>query len=165
MIDEFDDELWNIVSSNKYTIKHSLPCQFASRLFLGDSTAAKNLSALKKAHITHILVLDGTVLFPESFTYKVKLIDDSPDQDILSIIDELHDYIDSALAETQESGAVMIHCGLGVSRSPCIAVSYLMKRRGLSFDAALAEVRKRRPSAQPNPGFVRQLQSLEASSN
>lgn len=66
LIEEFDDEMWKIVSSGKYTIKHSLPCRFAPRLYLGDSTASKNLNALLKNHITHVLVLDGGVVpFPE----------------------------------------------------------------------------------------------------
>jgi protein-tyrosine phosphatase len=96
----------------------------------------------------------------QNFSYKVSLIDDSEDQDILSVIDDLHTWIDSCLAATPR-GSVMIHCGFGVSRSPTIAISYLMKRRGSTFADALAQVRKTRPSAQPNPGFVKQLQSLE----
>ena len=38
--------------------------------------------------------------------------------------------------------------------------AFLMKRHGLSMDAALALVRSARPIANPNVGFIGMLQSL-----
>ena len=54
-----------------------------------------------------------------------------------------------------------------MSRSVTIVVAYLMLKKGMSVSSALAYVKKCRPIAQPNYGFMRQLEEfgvqLEAS--
>lgn len=54
-----------------------------------------------------------------------------------------------------------MHCNKGVSRSVAIVAAYLMKARGLSLEEALSTVKRKRPQAAPNAGFVRQLQRLD----
>jgi hypothetical protein len=49
----------------------------------------------------------------------------------------------------------------GVSRSAAIVIAYLIRKRGMSFDSAVAFVRQRRPCIKPNSGFVRCLQEWE----
>ena len=44
-----------------------------------------------------------------------------------------------------------------MSRSATIACAYLMKKYRLSYDAALKQLRTKRPCVYPNPGFARQL--------
>ena len=46
---------------------------------------------------------------------------------------------------------------LGMSRSATIACAYLMKKYQLSYDAALEQLRTKRPCVYPNPGFAKQL--------
>jgi protein-tyrosine phosphatase len=54
--------------------------------------------------------------------------------------------------------SVLLHCAAGMSRSVTLAIYYML-RRGLYHtpEAALAAIQKKRPIAQPNPGFMRQL--------
>ena len=58
---------------------------------------------------------------------------------------------------------VLMNCAQGKSRSGSLATAYLMQTRDLSFDDALAQVKQGRSMVQPNPGFERQLRSMEAS--
>ena len=59
------------------------------------------------------------------------------------------------------SACVLVHCASGVSRSVAIVVHYLMRKRGVSSSKALQCIRAVHPAAQPNQGFLRQLEALE----
>jgi protein-tyrosine phosphatase len=56
---------------------------------------------------------------------------------------------------------VYVHCRNGVSRSGMVAVAYLMKKDGLSRDAALTTIRAKRPEIRPNPAFMELLLAWE----
>jgi len=58
---------------------------------------------------------------------------------------------------SKNKGAVLVHCFAGVSRSVSIVVAYLMCKYNMTFDQALAFVRKMRPIANPNYSFQQQL--------
>ncbi|WP_295435136.1 dual specificity protein phosphatase [uncultured Thiodictyon sp.] len=49
---------------------------------------------------------------------------------------------------------VLVHCQMGISRSPAIAVCYLRQCRGLTIPRALAAVVRARPQAQPHPALL-----------
>lgn len=59
---------------------------------------------------------------------------------------------------TTGSGTVLIHCQAGCSRSVAIAAAYLMHTRRIDATTAVAMIRRRRPSASPNVGFMAQLE-------
>ncbi|KDN53136.1 hypothetical protein K437DRAFT_289675 [Tilletiaria anomala UBC 951] len=63
--------------------------------------------------------------------------------------------------ETMGTGTVLVHCQAGISRSATLVAAYLMWRRGISTSAALELIRARRPQADPNSGFVAQLELYE----
>jgi len=56
---------------------------------------------------------------------------------------------------------VFFGCAAGVSRSSYADCATLMATLNLGFDDALALVRRSRPQASPNSGFVEQLRRLE----
>lgn len=58
---------------------------------------------------------------------------------------------------------ILIHCHAGISRSVTIVVAYLMICRGQTLQTALGAVRKVRPIANPNPGFMRTLTEIDQS--
>lgn len=58
---------------------------------------------------------------------------------------------------------VLVHCSAGVSRSPTLAVAYLMLKRGMHFNDALARVVAARPCACPNLAFTAALSALDSS--
>ncbi|TGO25790.1 hypothetical protein BPAE_0072g00100 [Botrytis paeoniae] len=62
--------------------------------------------------------------------------------------------IDKSLRENQ---GVLVHCGLGISRSGTVVLGYVMRERTLDREEALAFVRQKRLRVQPNLGFWEQL--------
>lgn len=82
-------------------------------------------------------------------------VDDSPDEDISKLFGITYLFIDRFICDGKK---VFVHCHAGMSRSVTIVAHYLMRRFGKSVDEAIALIRKKRPIATPNPGFVLQLQ-------
>lgn len=85
-------------------------------------------------------------------------IDDSPD----ACLDDkvLHALARSGRAWLSAGGDVISGCGAGVSRSSYASCAMLMLIHGCAFDQAIEIVRKGRPQANPNSGFVTQLRRL-----
>ncbi|KAJ7475033.1 hypothetical protein FB451DRAFT_1034649, partial [Mycena latifolia] len=56
-----------------------------------------------------------------------------------------------------------LRCADGVSRLPSTVIAYLIRNHAMSYDAALAFVKRKRACAKPNPGFARVLIEWEHS--
>jgi protein-tyrosine phosphatase len=69
--------------------------------------------------------------------------------------------VETDASRRQLCGGALVHCFQGKSRSTSVIVGYLMQRRGLSMDDALALVKSKRPVAAPNIGFALQLRQFE----
>lgn len=54
-------------------------------------------------------------------------------------------------SEIDAGRRVLVHCHMGISRSPAIVLCYLHERCGLSMPKALAVLRRARPCAAPHP--------------
>lgn len=63
---------------------------------------------------------------------------------------------------TMGEGTVLVHCHAGISRSVAIVLAYLMHMRKISVQDALNLIRSRRPIADPNSGFMHQLELYES---
>ncbi len=66
-----------------------------------------------------------------------------------------HEQFSKAVATTRSrmrrEGTVLVNCSVGVSRSATVIATAIAAEEGLSFDAAVAAIRDRRPRAQPHP--------------
>lgn len=60
-----------------------------------------------------------------------------------------------------KGGRVFIHCLAGISRSPSLAIAYIMRYLNLSVDEAYQYVKQRRPKISPNFNFLGQLYQYE----
>lgn len=60
-----------------------------------------------------------------------------------------------------QSGGVLVHCRVGVSRSATMIIGYLVSRLGISVVEAIANLKKVRPIIKPNDGFREQLDRYE----
>lgn len=56
---------------------------------------------------------------------------------------------------------ILLHCAKGISRSPSIAIGYLIMFKNLSASEAYMRVQERRPIVRPRSNFLRQLTELD----
>lgn len=133
-------------------------------LYLGDYNAATNLVLLQHHKITHILTV-GDNMTPcnsELFVCKTVNISDLSSCDILQFFDECNDFIDKCM---HSKGRALVYCSDSRSRSPTIAIAYIMHRKPCSFSQAFEFVKCKHPIAAPNSGFTTQLRQYQTMLN
>ncbi|XP_057436361.1 protein-tyrosine-phosphatase MKP1 [Lotus japonicus] len=129
----------------------------ADHVYLGGDAVARDREILKKNGITHVLNCVGFVCpeyFKADFVYRTLWLQDSPSEDITSILYDVFDYFEDV---RELNGRVFVHCCQGVSRSTSLVIAYLMWREGQSFEDAFQFVKAARGIADPNMGFACQL--------
>jgi protein-tyrosine phosphatase len=95
--------------------------------------------------------------FPEIDWYRF-VIDDSHNENIMKYFYSVYNLIKMSITEGKN---ILIHCAAGVSRSPTLAIAYLMIDNKWSVEETVDYVRKKRPQIEPNIGFMKQLKQLE----
>lgn len=85
-------------------------------------------------------------------------IDDSLRDDLLPWIPQALHFIDEAMSL---GCSVLVHCAAGISRSPALAVAYVMYSLKMDLDHAYRFVKERRPTISPNFNFLGQLQLFQ----
>ncbi|KAG6573695.1 Protein-tyrosine-phosphatase MKP1, partial [Cucurbita argyrosperma subsp. sororia] len=126
-------------------------------VYLGSDSVAKNREVLRQNGITHVLNCVGFVCpeyFKGEFVYKTLWLQDTPSEDITSILYDVFDYFEDVC---ELGGRVFVHCFQGVSRSTSLVIAYLMWKEGQSFQDAFQSVKAARGVANPNLGFACQL--------
>jgi len=129
-------------------------------LFIGNEAVSRELEVLRRHKITHILAAGFGLKrhFPENFAYKQLDMIDMPSYEIQHHFAECNSFIDSAISHR---GSVLVHCFQGISRSTTIVCAYLMHKQNLTASQALKFVKERHFDADPNYGFVYQLNQYE----
>ncbi|XP_050206050.1 protein-tyrosine-phosphatase MKP1-like [Mercurialis annua] len=131
--------------------------RIADHIYLGSDAVAKNREILRQNGITHVLNCVGFVCpeyFKSDLVYKTLWLQDSPSEDITSILYDVFDYFEDV---RENDGKVLVHCCQGVSRSTSLVIAYLMWREGQSFEDAFQYVKAARGVTNPNMGFACQL--------
>ena len=132
-------------------------------LYLGSMTAAMDKDLLRHHKITHIIHVVDVPWLPmpekEGFNgYKISVLDHEG-EDLRPHLEAACCHIDKALRGGKN---VLVHCQQGISRSASIVIAYLIRNHNMSYDAALALLKRKRACVKPNPGFIRALQEWEA---
>jgi hypothetical protein len=148
----------------------SVSCIFPGELYLGNQWCAQKAWTMRERKIRGILNCAVEVTPPKSahlaalgvtHYHKFEMIDspDVPSSNITDFLhqgaDLLHDWI------VDQRLAVYAHCQMGKSRSTTIVLAFLIKHKKYTLLDALELVKKRRPMAHPNIGFLRQLIAFE----
>lgn len=135
--------------------------QVLPHLSLGNMRDASNISVLTRLNIRYILNVTAkaaTYSIPSGFQYKHLEAADNGFQNLRQFFEEAFEFIDSAKAANT---GVLIHCQAGISRSPTIAIAYLMKNYLMPMADAYKFVKTKRSIISPNLNFMGQLWEFE----
>lgn len=115
---------------------------------------------LQDLTVTHILTVAPMEHYrpPVAAKHTCLNILDLPETDLSQYYSDAFTFIDDAVAS---GGRVLVHCNAGVSRSAAITLAYLMKSHTLSYEDAWSLLKAKRPSINPNFGFILQLKNYE----
>ncbi|KAE8904276.1 hypothetical protein PF003_g11905 [Phytophthora fragariae] len=139
-------------------VQDNVPVEIAAGLFVGSIHAAFNVEGLKANKISHVLNLAGSyATFPEDFTYLSLSIRDKEYASLLSCLPIAAVFIDAGL----KHGGVLVHCAGGRSRSPAVAMAFLMMKQQMTYSVVSAHMKALRPVVSLNVGFDAQLKCLE----
>ncbi len=129
-------------------------------VFLGSVRTAQCTDVYRDLDIRYVLTAgrDLKVVITQGMEHRELPVDDLPTENIRPFFVRAFEFIDRAI--TSRKG-ILIHCFAGLSRSVTIMVAYLMQRGSLTRDAALRVVRRARPHAEPNEGFMLHLLHFE----
>lgn len=129
------------------------------KLYLGSASCA-NERAIADLRITHVVsVVERRFVAPAGEQLLCQ-IPDEDSADLTPVLRQALPFIDGALAG---GGRVLVHCERGASRSVSVVCAHLMRASGgtLALADALDAVRAQRPCAQPNAGFLAQLEEVD----
>jgi len=136
--------------------------EIVSRLYIADLYTATNPTLLRQLNATHIVsVMPGEIDLPawDPARHIQLSVEDMPFFEIVPYLQTAVYWISRALASSPDA-RVVVHCFQGISRSSTIVAAYLIASRAMSVKQAIAYLKARRPIADPNFGFVSQLQEF-----
>lgn len=135
--------------------------QVLPHLYLGNMKDAGNTTVLARLNIRYILNVTAkpaSYSIPPGFQYKHLEAADNGIQNLRQFFEEAFDFIDAA---KKAGTGVLVHCQAGISRSPTIAVAYLMKHYLMAMAEAYKFVKTKRSIISPNLNFMGQLWEFE----
>ncbi|CAH8675451.1 unnamed protein product [Schistosoma haematobium] len=137
------------------------PSPILPHLILGSQEDANSSTICKRYGITHILnvSLEGSIPshIPSQNFYQIPVNDNYTDL-MTPYFKDAFAFIESAKAA---HGRVLIHCSAGISRSPTLAIAYLMYSCRMKMHEAYDVVKSGRNSVAPNFNFLGQLLEFE----
>jgi predicted protein tyrosine phosphatase len=138
-------------------------------LFLTSVRNAHNVAKLREMRITHIVTLmnnhlpDWVLLPLQNVGVKhiwIALVDVAEDDRFMPAMQECHEYIQQYKSEPD--ARILVHCTVGVSRSPCAVIYHLMQQSPAhNVQMCLRQVRASRRFINPNPAFLKQLEQFD----
>lgn len=148
-----------LIDSNRYgfvvdTKPDDVPIEITDFLYIGSQDCTSNI-VLEKYNFKNVLSIGIEV----SVTVNNKFVEclDLPETDILPVLKESLPFIYESVFKKEN---VLIHCNAGVSRTSMVAIGFLMQYKNMTFEAAHALVKEKRPAIQPNAGFKKQFKVL-----
>ena len=140
---------------------HSHPTRILNWMYCGTFLNANNNAEIKALDIKYILNC-AIEIKPKNLPKYVKYcqlnIVDDDSTDITLFFDQAFSFIEEARKNNQK---ILIHCRLGISRSPVLIIGYFIKYMGYTTEAALNLLTSQRSQIHPNSGFISQLKAYE----
>ena len=155
---EMQKKLVSEFSKNKKVFYPECDEIIKDKLYLGNYDFALNNKLLKEKNISCIIVCGSELecKFPDEFIYLKINLNDYIEDSLLPHIDKCIEFINE-----NKDKKIFVHCNAGVSRSPSIIISYLIKSLNYSFNEAYNYVKNKRNNIKPNEKFMKELQNLK----
>lgn len=135
--------------------------KITDNIYIGSLENASNIDYLKAQGITHTICCIGDYSPAEECTQIIYLpIEDNSRQNILPTVKAATRFITKALEENP-SAKILIHCQMGMSRAVAVAAGYFVQSGQYSSRDAFALISSKRPIANPNAGFLKQINELK----
>ncbi|XP_028449518.1 dual specificity protein phosphatase 18 [Perca flavescens] len=132
--------------------------QITPTLFLSGADGPLNAALMSQKRIT--LIVNATLSHASPAYPGVECVR-VPVSDLPSA--RLGDHFDRVAERIHgnRAGGTLVHCAVGMSRSPALVMAYLMRYRGVTLGQAHRWVRDSRPFVRLNSGFWEQLLQYE----
>lgn len=143
-----------------YLSSKGLVDKLSDNLYIGDLKAATMPELMQDMDI---IINLSCFRYPEleGKTYLHIDAPDTPSYNISQHFDKLLEIIHDGILANKK---VFVHCVAGISRSATIVLAYMIKKTRTPLEVSLTFMRfSRKQRTEPNEGFMRQLQELEAS--
>ena len=148
------------------------PSRVARGLYLGPLDSCRDARAMRDLGITDVVAVLTERESPAPPAWLVAparhflrcSCEDSLTADLTPVLERALPFIQRALDANRR---ILVHCMAGQSRSAAVVVAHMViagaeGARAVTVQDALQAVRQARPLVQPNPNFMRQLQSFSA---
>ncbi|MGH8981627.1 MAG: ADP-ribosylglycohydrolase family protein [Acidimicrobiales bacterium] len=89
--------------------------------------------------------------------HEVWLMDGDDNADLAFVLSDTADAVEEL---RREHGSVFVHCVQAESRTPAVAVAWLIRHHGLDLDKAFAEVQRALPASQPKAAMLAALRAM-----
>ncbi|XP_076311094.1 uncharacterized protein LOC143225489 [Tachypleus tridentatus] len=161
-----EDKTWKCtpltsLSQPCLSVTHQGPTKILPFMYLGSQSDAFNKEILKNHNITYELNVSANCPKPDFIqdTHFMRIsVNDNYSEKLLPFFPKAFQFLDKV---REGSGCVLVHCLAGISRSPTIAIAYVMHYLRLSSDEAYRYVKSKRVTISPNFNFLGQLLEFE----
>ncbi|KAK3098781.1 hypothetical protein FSP39_023058 [Pinctada imbricata] len=137
------------------------PTRILPFLYLGSHSDAMSQETIQVNEISYILNVSTTCPKPpfiqEGHFCRIP-VNDNYSAKLLPFFEQAFQFVDKV---REANGCVMVHCLAGISRSPTLAIAYVMKHLKMTSDEAYRYVKDKRPTISPNFNFLGQLLEYE----
>jgi protein-tyrosine phosphatase len=131
-------------------------------LYLGNFENACDIKELRRNNIGYVLncaIECKNKVLPKSIVELHLDVRDEPEFDIIKYFDKSNAFINKVRTD---GGNILVHCKMGLSRSPTFIIAFLIKYYGFTVDSAINYLKRKRPYVNINHGFIEQLHQYES---
>ncbi|ESO87313.1 hypothetical protein LOTGIDRAFT_107379, partial [Lottia gigantea] len=137
------------------------PTRILPFLYLGSQRDALSKEIAQINGITYVLNVSLTCPKPayiQDAHFKRIPINDNYSERMVPFFKEAFQFLDMV---RESNGCVLVHCLAGISRSPTLAIAYVMRHLKMMSEDAYRYVKDKRPTISPNFNFLGQLLDYE----
>ena len=135
------------------------PDKVLDYLYIGSLRSAQTEKVYQSEGIKYVVTCGRNMQINQNNVVRMEIsVEDVEGESLATHFDMFRTFMESTLGR----GNVLCHCFAGLSRSATMVLSYLMSHEKMRLDTAIAKLLKIRPNIHPNPTFMLELISYDA---